>query len=131
MVANEPEGAMTWYPVSDHPTDKATYDIAVTVPKGKVAVANGLPAGPPATRYGWTRWAWHAPDPMASYLATASVGESVTVTLPPVDAPILAARASNPGVGWKPSGAPIRTRSPAVTPPSTYEAAMLFAPSPT
>ena len=75
MVANEPEGAMTWYPVSDHPTDKATYDIAVTVPQGKVAVANGLPAGPPVTSDGWTRWAWHAPDPMASYLSTASVGD--------------------------------------------------------
>ena len=35
MVANEPEAAMTWYPVSDHPTDKATYDIAVTVPRGQ------------------------------------------------------------------------------------------------
>jgi len=75
MVANEPEAAMTWYPVSDHPTDKATYDIAVTVPQGKVAVANGLPAGPPLTSNGWTRWAWHAPDPMASYLSTASVGD--------------------------------------------------------
>jgi aminopeptidase N len=75
MGANEPEAAMTWYPVSDHPTDKATYDIAVTVPAGKVAVANGLPAGPPVTRGGWTRWAWHAPDPMASYLSTASVGD--------------------------------------------------------
>ena len=75
MVANEPDAAMTWYPVSDHPTDKATYDIAVTVPQGKVAVANGLPAGPPVTSGGWTRWAWHAPDPMASYLSTASVGD--------------------------------------------------------
>ena len=75
MVANEPEAAMTWYPVSDHPTDKATYDIAVTVPQGKVAVANGLPVGRPVTRAGWTRWAWHAPDPMASYLSTASVGD--------------------------------------------------------
>ncbi len=75
MVANEPEAAMTWYPVSDHPTDKAAYDIAVTVPEGKVAVANGLPAGPPVSRDGWTRWAWHAPDPMASYLSTASVGD--------------------------------------------------------
>ena len=43
MVANEPDGAMTWYPVSDHPTDKATYCFEITVPEGKVAVANGLP----------------------------------------------------------------------------------------
>ena len=47
MVVNEPDGAMTWYPVSDHPTDKATYDFEITVPTGKVAVANGLPAREP------------------------------------------------------------------------------------
>ncbi|MGH3328590.1 MAG: hypothetical protein ACRDPT_12480 [Streptomycetales bacterium] len=41
LVANEPDGAPTWYPVNDHPTDKATYDFRVTVPAGKTAVANG------------------------------------------------------------------------------------------
>jgi len=75
MVVNEPEGAMTWFPVSDHPTDKATYDFAITVPEGKVAVANGLPSRRPRTRDGRTTWYWHAPDEQASYLATASVGD--------------------------------------------------------
>ncbi|HYN28675.1 MAG TPA: hypothetical protein VES95_02205 [Dermatophilaceae bacterium] len=90
MVANEPDAAMTWYPVSDHPSDKATYDIAVTVPQGKVAVANGLPSGPPTTRDGWTRWAWHAPDPMASYLSTASVGDyTLTTSRSPDGIPVL------------------------------------------
>jgi aminopeptidase N len=75
MVANEPEGAMTWYPVSDHPTDKATYSYEITVPAGKVAVANGLPARDPVTQGGWTTWYWDAPDLQASYLSTASVGD--------------------------------------------------------
>jgi aminopeptidase N len=75
MVANEPDGAMTWYPVSDHPTDKATYSFEITVPDGKVAVANGLPAREPVTADGWTTWYWDAPDLMASYLSTASVGD--------------------------------------------------------
>lgn len=75
MVVSEPEGAMTWYPVNDHPTDKATYRFEITVPEGKVAVANGLPARPPETDDGWTTWYWDAPDPQASYLATASVGD--------------------------------------------------------
>ena len=74
MVANEPEGAMTWIPSSDHPTDKATFTFDVTVPAGKVAVANGLPAGE-RTAGGWTTWSWDAQDPMATYLATASVGD--------------------------------------------------------
>jgi aminopeptidase N len=73
FVANEPEGAGTWFPVNDHPRDKATYDFAITVPRGKVGVANGVLVG--QRRAGsWTTWRWHAPDPMAAYLATASVG---------------------------------------------------------
>jgi aminopeptidase N len=75
MVASEPEGAMTWYPVSDHQTDKATYSFEITVPEGKVAVANGLPAQDPVTMDGWTTWYWDAPDQQASYLTTASVGD--------------------------------------------------------
>ncbi len=75
MVVGEPEGSMTWYPVSDHQTDKATYSFEITVPEGKVAVANGLPAQDPITANGWTTWYWDAPDPQASYLTTASVGD--------------------------------------------------------
>ncbi len=75
MVVGEPEGSMTWYPVSDHQTDKATYGFEITVPEGKVAVANGLPAQDPVTDGGLTTWFWEAPDPQASYLTTASVGD--------------------------------------------------------
>ncbi|MGA9277262.1 M1 family metallopeptidase, partial [Ilumatobacter sp.] len=74
MVVGEPEGNMTWYPVSDHPTDKATYSFEITVPEGSVAVANGLQDRPEVTAAGWTTWYWNAPDPQASYLTTASVG---------------------------------------------------------
>jgi aminopeptidase N len=75
MVASEPDGSMTWYPVSDHPTDKATYGFEITVPEGKVAVANGLPPRDPVTEDGWTTWYWDAPDLQASYLTTATVGD--------------------------------------------------------
>ena len=61
LVANEPEGAMTWYPVSDHQTDKASYTFEITVPEGKTAVANGLPAREPVTADGSTTWYWDAP----------------------------------------------------------------------
>jgi aminopeptidase N len=92
MVVGEPEGSMTWYPVSDHPTDKATYDFEITVPEGKVAVANGLPARKPVTSNGKTTWFWKARDPQASYLTTASVGNfelrtsKTTSGLPIIDA---------------------------------------------
>ncbi|MFE5409199.1 M1 family metallopeptidase [Microbacterium sp. NPDC056569] len=75
IVASEPEGSMTWYPVSDHPTDKASYSFAITVPEGKVAVANGTQPKPATTTAGWTTWYWDAPDQQASYLTTASVGD--------------------------------------------------------
>ncbi|WP_148571711.1 M1 family metallopeptidase [Nocardioides caldifontis] len=74
IVVNEPEAAMTWYPVNDRPTDKATYSFEITVPAGLTAVANGLPARKPVTRGGTTTWWWKAPDPQASYLSTASIG---------------------------------------------------------
>jgi aminopeptidase N len=77
LVVNEPDGASTWYPVNDDPEDKATYTFSIAVPEGKTAVANGLPAGQPHTKAGWTTWTWDATDPMASYLSTASVGDFV------------------------------------------------------
>lgn len=73
IVTSQPDGAATWFPTSDHPTDKATYDFAITVPEGLVAVANGLLEGS-RTADGRTTWWWDAPDPMAAYLATATVG---------------------------------------------------------
>jgi aminopeptidase N len=75
MVLGEPEGSMTWYPVNDHPTDKATYTFEITVPEGKTAVANGLQARDPITANGRTTWYWDAPDAQASFLTTASVGD--------------------------------------------------------
>lgn len=75
IVVNEPDGAPTWFPVNDDPEDKATYSFRIAVPEGKTAVANGLPGDDPETHAGWTTWSWEAADPMASYLATASVGD--------------------------------------------------------
>lgn len=74
VVANEPDGASTWFPANDHPTDKAGYRFAVTVPRGTVAVANGLLASRRTTG-ARTTWVWDAPDPMATYLATATIGD--------------------------------------------------------
>jgi aminopeptidase N len=37
----EPFGAFTWFPVNDHPSDEALYDVAITVPKGWSGVAHG------------------------------------------------------------------------------------------
>jgi aminopeptidase N len=73
FVANEPDGASSWYPVNDHPTDKATYRFVITVPRGYTAVANGLLKDRSRSRAG-TTFTWVARDETASYLTTASVG---------------------------------------------------------
>ena len=74
IVIGEPEVAATWFPVNDHPSDKASYHFDVTVPEGLKAVANGSLEGT-SSAGGWTTFSWDAPEPMASYLATATVGQ--------------------------------------------------------
>ncbi|MFB9178059.1 M1 family metallopeptidase [Dactylosporangium sucinum] len=73
LVAGEPESAATWYPVNDHPQDKATYSVNVTVPDGLTALSNGIPLGSTSSA-GWTTWRWAATSPMASYLSTLAIG---------------------------------------------------------
>ncbi|AOR36315.1 metallopeptidase [Streptomyces fodineus] len=74
FVAGEPQGAMTWFPANNHPKDKASYDITLTVPEGRTAVANGVLLGQ-RTAHGRTTFRWRETQPMASYLATATVGK--------------------------------------------------------
>ncbi|MBB5940346.1 M1 family metallopeptidase [Streptomyces zagrosensis] len=69
----EPSGSTAWFPGNHHPSDKAAYDIAVTVPADYTAVANGELRGR-HTKGGKTRFDWHSSEPMASYLATVIVG---------------------------------------------------------
>jgi aminopeptidase N len=41
FVTSEPRGASLWYPVNDHPQDKATYSLSITVPEPYVVATNG------------------------------------------------------------------------------------------
>jgi aminopeptidase N len=75
-VANEPNGAESWFPVDDHPADKATYDFAITVAKPWVAVANGLLLGT-VSHGGTVTYNWRESRPMASYLAQVDIGHFV------------------------------------------------------
>lgn len=73
LVANEPNGAPTWFPANDHPSDKATYTITTTVPEG-VTVASGGRLLSRETSGGRTTYRWRARKPVATYLATATLG---------------------------------------------------------
>ncbi|MFE3197977.1 M1 family metallopeptidase [Embleya sp. NPDC055664] len=77
FVASEPQGAMTWFPSNSHPSDKSTYDVEVTVPDGWTAVSNGR-LRDRRSRDGKTTFAWRESQPMAAYLATASIGRFQT-----------------------------------------------------
>jgi aminopeptidase N len=69
----EPYGAFTWYPVNDHPSDKALYDVRVTVPRPWVGVSNGrLVSQRRTAKQTITRF--HLAHPAASYLTTLAVG---------------------------------------------------------
>ncbi|WUO21978.1 M1 family metallopeptidase [Streptomyces sp. NBC_00287] len=73
LALGEPMGSMTWFPGNHHPADKASYDIAVTVPKGLRAVSNGELTGE-RTRAGRTTFSWRSAEPMAGYVATVAIG---------------------------------------------------------
>lgn len=73
-VASEPAGAAYWYPVNDHPLDKATYSIRVRVPEPYVVASNGtlqeVIEGDDVRTY-----VWDNPEPTASYLVTVNIAQ--------------------------------------------------------
>jgi aminopeptidase N len=70
----EPYGAFTWYPVNDQPSDKAFYDISVTVPSPWVGIANGEMTDQ-SEHDGLTTTSWHLSEPASSYLVTVATGD--------------------------------------------------------
>jgi aminopeptidase N len=64
---------MAWFPGNHHPSDKASYDLAVTVPRHLRAVSNGELTGE-TTGGGRTTYTWHTAEPMASHAVTLAVG---------------------------------------------------------
>jgi aminopeptidase N len=72
-VADEPQGSPTWFPCNDTPTDKATYGLRLTVPKGRKAIGNGRLVDV-VHRSRRTTFVWAQDEPMSTYLATATNG---------------------------------------------------------
>jgi aminopeptidase N len=74
-VASEPDGAATFFPVNDHPSDKAGYTIEVTVPEALDVVANGVGEEPETNDDGTRTWRFEQEQPMASYLVQVVIAE--------------------------------------------------------
>ncbi len=74
FVLSEPDGSASYYPVNDHPLDKASFTFRVTVPEPFEVAANGVLTE--TTDNGNTNtFLFEARDPMASYLATIDIAE--------------------------------------------------------
>lgn len=76
---NEPEGANTWFPCNDHPTDRATYDLALTVPAGLDAISNGTRIADTPSDDGTHTIRWRMDAPMSSYLVLVAVGDYAVI----------------------------------------------------
>jgi aminopeptidase N len=75
----EPYGAYTWYPVHDHPSDKALYDVEISVPAPWVGVSGGELVSREEVD-GRTVTRFEMADPVASYLVTIAIGDYVHET---------------------------------------------------
>ena len=88
FVRDEPNGASTWLPTNDHPSDKAALRIRVTVPEPFYAVANGALAGEERAG-GLVSTTWDTPQPIATYQVQVAVGAFARVdTTSPAGVPL-------------------------------------------
>jgi aminopeptidase N len=77
MVAGEPTGSSGWYPVNEHPADKASYTILVTIDDEWVVGSNGALKQTRINDDGTLTYIWDSLDEMASYLVTVAIGDFI------------------------------------------------------
>lgn len=75
----EPSASWVWYPVNDHPLDKATYTFRITVDKPYQVISNGILENRLENPDGTLTYVWQANDPMASYLVILNVVQGYDV----------------------------------------------------
>jgi aminopeptidase N len=81
-VLNEPDGARTWLPSNDHPSDKATWRFEITAPGARTVSANGTLE---QTGSDTTPWVWESNDPMTTYLVHLVIGDYELIEGGPVE----------------------------------------------
>ena len=83
FMAGQPDQSHNYFPSNDHPSDMATYTIALTAPVGWLAVANGTHVGD--TRdHGYVTSTYRESKPLAGELIQAAVGDFVLRKRPSV-----------------------------------------------
>lgn len=81
LVASQPNGAPSWFPCDDTPSEKATYDIRITADDPFRVISNGKLVSCKQASGSTTTWHYRTEHPMATYLATVQVGEFVEIDL--------------------------------------------------
>jgi aminopeptidase N len=76
ITVNQPRMAPWWFPANDHPSDKATFEVAVTVDEAKQVIGNGIRTGR-VDHGGTATTTWVMDAPMATYLAFFAAGDYV------------------------------------------------------
>ncbi len=70
---DQPNGASSWFPANDHPTDRATFSLEITVPSGLLAVSSGertsADEGPETSTF-----TWEITEPTIPYLLPLAIG---------------------------------------------------------
>ncbi|WP_306208835.1 M1 family metallopeptidase [Actinoplanes sp. RD1] len=81
VLAGQPNTSHLLFPSNDHPRDKATYTISLTVPEGWTAVASGRNTRT-TTRNGYVTSTYRESAPMASELVQVVAGDYVVQRRP-------------------------------------------------
>ncbi len=76
-AVSQPSGSMNWYPCNNHPQDKATYTMRITVPEALTAAANGVLTDQIRNDDDTRTFVWQMDDPMASYLSIVVIGDYI------------------------------------------------------
>ncbi len=88
FTASQPSGSMSWFPSNNHPADKATFEIRLTVPEPLTAASNGILVEETSVD-GYTTTTWRMDHPMATYLAAVYVGDFERVETDQPDGPLI------------------------------------------
>ncbi len=73
VALGEPQGTAAWLPCDNVPADKASFWVALVVPRPLVGVSNGV-LGTIETDPRRRTYTWHEAKPMSTYLALVDIG---------------------------------------------------------
>lgn len=74
----EPSDARHWFPCYDFPSDKATADLNITVPRGLTAASNGTLVGVKTNPDDTKTFSWEVSYPIATYLISVAATNYAT-----------------------------------------------------